>query len=108
MEFGSTSNDGSLRNRLRRLATLAQLHCPELDKARLNVLAETKNSVNNPMKRRRADFSFGKSRVIIETRPQNTMFVGGGPTGLLGGKIHFFLNFSRYWKIVMHLFNILV
>jgi hypothetical protein len=84
MEFGSATNDKSLRNRLRRLATLSQIHCYELDKARLNVLTEAKNSVNNPNKKR--DFSFGRSRFILESRPQNAIFLGGGPTGLLGGE----------------------
>lgn len=75
MEFGSAFNDKSLRNRLSRLATLAQIHSYELDKARLNVLTETKNSVNNPNKKR--DFSFAKSRCILEARPQNAIFLGG-------------------------------
>jgi hypothetical protein len=86
MEFGSTANDTSLRNRLRRLATIAQLQCTELDRARLNVLVETKNSVHNPHKKRDNTFSFGRTRFIQEARPQSTIFLGGGPAGLLGGK----------------------
>ena len=38
MEFGSTASNTSLRTRLRRLVTLSQVHCGELDKARRNVL----------------------------------------------------------------------
>lgn len=85
MEFGSSTSDTSLRNRLRRLATVATIQCSELDKARLNVLKETMDSVNNP-KKKKLDYSFGKSRIILEAKPQNVIFLGGGPSGLLGGK----------------------
>ena len=102
MEFGSTTDESSLRNRLRRLAIVGQIHCYELDRARRSVLAETKSSVHNPRKKRQGqeDFSFGKSRFIYETKPQNVLFLGGGPSGLLGGKkIQVFYNYFFLLRI---------
>jgi hypothetical protein len=112
MEFGSVSNDKSLRNRLRRLATLSQIHSYELDKARLNVLTETKNSVNNPNKRR--DFSFGRSRCILEAKPQNVIFLGGKgvnscqPMHWLFKRIYgdcFTFNVSRYCRLSFMMYD---
>jgi len=67
MEFGGAPMESSLRARLRRLATIAQLQCSELDKARLNTLTETKKS----------------TKAHAHCKPQNVIVVGGGPTGLL-------------------------
>jgi hypothetical protein len=67
MEFGEPTSEFSLRTRLRRLALVGQLQCPELDKARLNTLAEMKKT----------------ARPRPDRKPQNVIVVGGGPTGLL-------------------------
>ena len=74
MEFGSTSSSNSLRTRLRRLLIVAQIHCPELDKARLNVLSEIKSSVQ----RMRKTAKFAASRLVPECKPQNLTVFGGG------------------------------
>jgi hypothetical protein len=74
MEFGSTSRSNSLRTRLRRLLTVAQVHCYELDKARLNVLQEIKGSVQ----RMRTTSKFAASRLVPECKPQNLTVFGGG------------------------------
>ena len=79
MEFGSTSSSNSLRTRLRRLLTVAQVHCYELDKARLNVLQEIKGSVH----RTRTFPKFGVTRLVPECKPQNLTVFGGGTPGLL-------------------------
>lgn len=65
MEFGKPDSESSLRTRLRRLLSLVQLQCSEMDKARHNVLSEIK-------KHRGRDCA-----------PQSTVVLGGGPTGLL-------------------------
>jgi hypothetical protein len=72
MEFGSPSSSSSLRTRLRRLATLAQVQCSELDKARLNSLTEIRNSVNKSRKSKLAASRFGS-----QCPPQNVTVVGG-------------------------------
>jgi hypothetical protein len=74
MEFGSTSSSNSLRTRLRRLLIVAQIHCSELDKARLNVLSEMKSSVQ----RMRKAPKFAASRLVPECKPQNLTVFGGG------------------------------
>jgi hypothetical protein len=74
MEFGSTTSSNSLRTRLRRLLTVAQIHCSELDKARLNVLSEMKSSVQ----RMRKSAKFAASRLVPECKPQNLTVFGGG------------------------------
>jgi hypothetical protein len=79
MEFGSAASDSSLRTRLRRLVILSQVHCPALDQARLNVLTEVKNSMENLKNSRLLE----QSRLVPGCRPQNVMVLGGGPTGLL-------------------------
>jgi hypothetical protein len=76
MEFGSPRNKRSLRTMLRRLAVLSQVHCSELDKARLNVLAEVKTAA-----------SVHSSRAYASRHssclPQSVIILGGGPTGML-------------------------
>ena len=79
MEFGSSENSLSLRTRLTRLVTVSQMFCYELDRARLNVLTEVKNSVLKVRK----SAKFEKSRLIATCKPQNVTVLGGGPTGLL-------------------------
>jgi hypothetical protein len=61
---------------LRRLAVLSQIHCSELDKARLNVLAEVKTAAS--VQSSRAYASRHSSCL-----PQSTIILGGGPTGML-------------------------
>ena len=68
MEFGSVTSSSSMRTRLRRLASVAQMQCSELDKARLTVLTEIKNSVREK---------------VNGCPPQSVNVIGGGPTGLL-------------------------
>jgi hypothetical protein len=76
MEFGSPRNKSSLRTMLRRLVVLSQVQCSELDKARLNVLAEVK-----------AAASVQNSRTYASRHgsclPQSAIILGGGPTGML-------------------------
>jgi hypothetical protein len=76
MEFGSPKNKSSLRTMLRRLVVLSQVHCSELDKARLNVLAEVKTAA-----------SLQNSRTYASRHgsclPQSAIILGGGPTGML-------------------------
>jgi len=81
MEFGSTERTTSLRSRLRRLIVLAQVQCPALDQARLNVLGEIRTSVEEM----KASAKYEASRLIRECKPQNVTVLGGGPTGLLAG-----------------------
>jgi hypothetical protein len=61
---------------LRRLAVLSQIHCSELDKARLNVLAEVKTAAS--VQNSRAYASRHSSCL-----PQSAIILGGGPTGML-------------------------
>jgi hypothetical protein len=75
MEFGCTTRSNSLRIRLRRLLTVAQIHCSELDKARLNVLSETKSSVQ---RMRKSSAKRSDSRLLPECKPQNLTVFGGG------------------------------
>jgi hypothetical protein len=76
MEFGSPRNKSSLRTLLRRLVVLSQVQCSELDKARMNVLAEVK-----------AAASLQNTRTYISRHgsclPQSAIVLGGGPTGML-------------------------
>jgi hypothetical protein len=76
MEFGSPRNKRSLRTMLRRLAVLSQVHCSELDKARLNVLAEVQSAAS--VQNSRTYASRHKSCL-----PQSAIILGGGPTGML-------------------------
>jgi hypothetical protein len=69
MEFGSAANPRSTRSRLVCLSLVAQIHCPEVDIAALNVLSEVKSSAN-------------KIKASIYGA-QNVIVLGGGPTGLL-------------------------
>lgn len=69
MEFGSTSSSTSIRTRLRRLVTIAQLQCPALDLARSNVLSEVKSSVQQM----RSSPNFRPT-----CTPQNVTVFGGG------------------------------
>jgi hypothetical protein len=78
MEFGPASSKKSLRTMLRRLAVLSQVHCSELDKARLNVLAEVKNAGSGKGKERRS-FASRHSSCL----PQSVIILGGGPAGML-------------------------
>jgi hypothetical protein len=78
MEFGAASNKKSLRTMLRRLAVLSQVHCSELDKARLNVLEEVKNAASSKGKESRS-FASRHSSCL----PQSVIILGGGPTGML-------------------------
>jgi hypothetical protein len=76
MEFGSPRNKSSLRTLLRRLVVLSQVQCSELDKARMNVLAEVK-----------AAASLQNTRTYVSRHgsclPQSAIILGGGPTGML-------------------------
>lgn len=65
MEFGRPSSPTSLRSQLRRLITVSQIACQELDNARLNSLTEIRTSVS---KRR-------KTSTTVE--PQNVVVIGG-------------------------------
>jgi hypothetical protein len=76
MEFGSPLNKSSLRTMLRRLVVLSQVHCSELDKARLNVLAEVKTAANAQNSR---TYASRHSSCL----PQSAIILGGGPTGML-------------------------
>jgi hypothetical protein len=78
MEFGPGSSKKSLRTMLRRLAVLSQVHCSELDKARLNVLAEVKNAGSGKGKEGRS-FTSRHSSCL----PQSVIILGGGPAGML-------------------------
>jgi hypothetical protein len=78
MEFGDATNKKSLRSMLRRLAVLSQVHCSELDKARLNVLAEVKNAASGKGKESRSFVSRHSSCL-----PQSVIILGGGPAGML-------------------------
>ena len=101
-----------MRAPLRKLITLAQTHCSELDDARLNVLshiqttAHTEVSLHN-LKGGKTYYSYDngvyvpflydpttyapgsakhqaiKQRKIVSVPPQSLIVVGGGPTGLL-------------------------
>jgi hypothetical protein len=77
MEFGYAYAGNSLRNSLRRLAAVSQIHCSELDKARLNTLAEMRNSINLT---REAKLS---TSGLVACEPQNMIIIGRSPTGLL-------------------------
>jgi hypothetical protein len=79
MEFGNADNPDSLRTRLRRLAVVSQIFCSELDRARLNVLAEVKSSIT----RSKRSAKYAASRLIANCRPQNVTVFGGGPAGLM-------------------------
>jgi len=93
MEFGNRGDRDSLRCRLRRLAVVSQIHCSELDKARVNVLVGVMQS-----------YSGGNPKCP----PQNVTIIGGGPTGLLcgihavqnvlfsGGRIKIYEKYSAY------------
>jgi hypothetical protein len=70
MEFGSSMEPNSLRTRLRRLVTLSQMSCSELDKARINLLSEISNSVKS-----KAQSRFGVARRVCP--PQNVIVLGG-------------------------------
>jgi hypothetical protein len=76
MEFGSPRNKRSLRTMLRQLAVLSQVHCSELDKARLNVLAEVKTAAS-------VQYNRTFSSRHISCLPQSAIILGGGPTGML-------------------------
>jgi hypothetical protein len=72
-------NNHSLRTRLRHLMIVSQLHCSELDKARLNVLVEVKNSASKQARGK----AHRASMRHPSCRPQSVIILGGGPTGML-------------------------
>jgi hypothetical protein len=77
MEFGYAYTGNSLRNSLRRLATVSQIHCSEIDKARLNTLAEMRHSIDLIRESELATNGF------LVCKPQDMIIIGKSPTGLL-------------------------
>lgn len=63
-----------MRTRLRRLAIVSQIFCPELDRARISVLNEVQGSIS----RSKNSAKYAASRLIPDCRPQNVTVLGGG------------------------------